>query len=876
MSVGVREVGIDIRARDMASAAIRQVGGALQNLGGEAEKTTQKTGILGKTMGWVGQGMSMALGFSVMGKVQQGFAMARNAVIGYNATIESSTMAMTTMLGSAEDAKNMISDLQKIANTSPFELPGLLQATQNMIAYGFEAKRIPELMTTIGDAAAGLGGSPMKIDAITRALGQMQAKGKVSGEEMRQLAEQGVPALQYLAKAFGKTTPEISKMLEKGVIPLDEGMEALLAGMKQDYAGMMKDQARTFNGAMSTIRDSINGVIGTAMKPLFDIISATALKLADFLSSPKAMEFANAFASAFKGVISVFTDFGGTVEKVTKFISGAGLAGGIDNLRIKFIMFRDDAIEGISDILDGISGRLFDMSGAMKPLAPIITPLATAFDKAASAIKGFLTIGKPLATFDFAAVFDDLSKAASAAEETLNKFVDDALPQVEEFVKKAAIGFSEVLPKALEALAPVAGRVLEGMMTGTQRAVMMLGDFAMALVDWISPAIPAVVAALAEFGEAIFNYLLQALPIFWRQLMQWGSKLVDWILERLPAALEALSGFAQALFDWIINVGVPKAAEALGPLALEFIEWIGETLPKVMEGLGLMVDAILNFIVKNGPTLALKLVGWAVEFAMWIIRNIPTILVNLGKMLFAIVKWIGETVQKIQIAAVKLGMGLAEGIMDFILGRKGNPGIVKMLTDFVTKTLVPTILGFGLKLWSAGTKIAGDFAKGFANTLVGGIEWAVNSIIDGINGLIRMINTVGDFVGIRLGYLSKIKLPRFEKGTWEVKESGVAYIHEGEMIIPASVAESLRRLAQGQQTTGGGVARGTGAFALPAGPSPVPAMSGGSVMNLTVINNFGRDSIRSDDDIDKISRSIAERGRLLGLQTRVVGSQRLG
>ena len=63
--------------------------------------------------------------------------------------------------------------------------------------------RRQEKLLVIGDVAAGFRHGRGGIDAITRAMGQMQAKQKITGEEMMQLTEAGIPAWKILAKEMG-------------------------------------------------------------------------------------------------------------------------------------------------------------------------------------------------------------------------------------------------------------------------------------------------------------------------------------------------------------------------------------------------------------------------------------------------------------------------------------------------------------------------------------------------------------------------------------------------------------------------------------------------------------------------------------------------
>ncbi len=114
-----------------------------------------------------------------------GFAALGGASIKMAAEMEQSKIAFTTMLGSAEKAEAFLQDLSDFAASTPFELPGLIEASKKLLAFGFKAQEIKPMLTSIGDAVAGLGGGAAEIDRVTLALGQMQAKGKVSAGEIK-------------------------------------------------------------------------------------------------------------------------------------------------------------------------------------------------------------------------------------------------------------------------------------------------------------------------------------------------------------------------------------------------------------------------------------------------------------------------------------------------------------------------------------------------------------------------------------------------------------------------------------------------------------------------------------------------------------------
>lgn len=175
--------------------------------------------------------------------------------------MQASKRAFTTLLGDSQKAEKLLGDLAKFAAETPFDLPGLTTASKKLLAFGFAAEDIIPIMASIGDAAAMLGIGQEGIDRLTLAIGQMQAKGKVSGEEMRQLAEAGIPAWKFLADAIGVSIPQAMDMASKGAIDSTTGINAVLMGMQQNFKGGMEGLSKEIPGLFSTIQDNV-GAIG--------------------------------------------------------------------------------------------------------------------------------------------------------------------------------------------------------------------------------------------------------------------------------------------------------------------------------------------------------------------------------------------------------------------------------------------------------------------------------------------------------------------------------------------------------------------------------------------------------------------------------------
>lgn len=199
-----------------------------------------------------------------------GFSVAKTG-LDFLAMKEQSQIAFTTMLGSGTLAQKMLDDLAAFAAKTPFEFQDLTRATQRMMAMGFSSEEVIPILTAVGDAVAGLGGGAVEVDRVTRALGQMQAKGKTSAEEMMQLTEAGIPAWQMLADKIGVAVPEAMKLVQKGAISADTTIGAVVDGMNERFGGMMEKQSTTWNGLLSNLKDIFAQISGSVMKPFFEM-----------------------------------------------------------------------------------------------------------------------------------------------------------------------------------------------------------------------------------------------------------------------------------------------------------------------------------------------------------------------------------------------------------------------------------------------------------------------------------------------------------------------------------------------------------------------------------------------------------------------------
>lgn len=167
-------------------------------------------------------------------------------------------IGFSTLLGETR-GQAMMDEIDSFAAATPFKTSNVISNVQKMMAYGWDAERVIEDMKTIGDAAASTGRGDEGLASIVYALSEIRTKGKLSTQELNQLASAGIKAKMYLAEGLGYGTSDaglkkLAADLEDGAIGANQAIELILEGMKE-FNGMM-DQ--TANETVGGLKDQLS------------------------------------------------------------------------------------------------------------------------------------------------------------------------------------------------------------------------------------------------------------------------------------------------------------------------------------------------------------------------------------------------------------------------------------------------------------------------------------------------------------------------------------------------------------------------------------------------------------------------------------------
>lgn len=209
----------------------------------------------GKKIGQVFQGIGdAALKYGkilgVAGIAATGFAIKTSA------DLQSLSTSFETLTGSAEKGRKVFTDLKKMGATTPFEVGDLAKATQTMLAFGIEVDKTQDYLKMLGDISMG---NKDKLGGLALAFSQVQSTGRLMGQDLLQMINQGFNPLTIIAQKTGKSMSVLKKEMEDGKISAEMVADAFKTATSEGglfYKGMERG-SKTLSGTFSTLMDNI-------------------------------------------------------------------------------------------------------------------------------------------------------------------------------------------------------------------------------------------------------------------------------------------------------------------------------------------------------------------------------------------------------------------------------------------------------------------------------------------------------------------------------------------------------------------------------------------------------------------------------------------
>lgn len=250
------------------SRGLRRVAGDARNVGSQAQLAGAHAQTMGAAFTTAGKqaGASMRQLVGAIGIVAGVRGIGRLAAAGvkwglsFNAQVESARERFRLF---TNDVNGLMGAVQGIDARSQFNFGDLADAAALLGNQG--VRNIPGVLQGIANAAAASGRGTQALQGIAIAIGQIQAKGRLSQEELNQILEAGGPgAQQAVQKAFGLTAKQLQNLGAQG-LDARKAIQAITAEWTSGrMASAAERQLQTLGGQWDLLTGNMQKLSGAA------------------------------------------------------------------------------------------------------------------------------------------------------------------------------------------------------------------------------------------------------------------------------------------------------------------------------------------------------------------------------------------------------------------------------------------------------------------------------------------------------------------------------------------------------------------------------------------------------------------------------------
>lgn len=507
----------------------------------------------------------------------------------------------------------------------------------------------------------------------------------------------------------------------------------------------------------------------------------------------------NALAATGRALLPVFQAFGATVGQVFATFAQSIAPGTEGFAKLQFFLEKSQPIfTALASAVLSLGSALGSIFIALAPFiqsfATFLADITAQFAAWAESAAGQTQLQEWAASAQI--IFEGLMEVLGAVSTTLSTVVTPAMvAQFADFLSQLA-GFMPVVTELINIIAKlnifgIIGQLFESLGPVVSALAPVLGRIATALGEGLVVAVKTLGPLLLGLAHALTPLLDALLPII-PLVLQLAT---DLIAALLPALQPLIDAFIQ-LVPPILQI-VQVLIAALMPIITPLIALLGELLGPILQPLVFTFQVLAAVLLALAPVLTLigEIVGAVIGTIVALFTGDFT---KIGEIWTEVwnhmLDWVKQTVAFI--------LPVIQALIRFFTDAFNNIG--KFFTAFATNFA---------RGWEALWNGAMGILRGIWNGILGFIEGGINGAIDLINGLLKGINNVGGAIGIHLGLIPKLRIPRLAAGGIITQRLQAVLGEAGpEMVVPlrrplSQVDPAVRPVAafaQGLPGSGGG------------------------------------------------------------------------
>lgn len=423
----------------------------LQNIDRQANNTSGRIGAVGRAGSAMGSTIRKYAGMAAAALTTVGGVAAG---IKFDAMMEQSQVAWTTLLGSAGKAKNMLQDISNFAKSTPFETADVDMMAKYMHNAGLEGKGLFDALMKVSDVASAFNVPIAEAKEMTRQMSQVRQAGVAYTEDLNILQDRGVPIYKAISKQMGITVADVKKLASQGELTSDiyiKSFNSIADGVK----GASDKQSKTFNGMISTIKDNLSIVAGQLAKPFFNKLKSGMDGLMPVLDGLTSLSKGD-----FKGFAqSVNNAFGPEVGSVIiGFIST--INNGVGNIKSALDKGKQ-ALSGIKEIFNGNIGKGVSILNTLGFSDETIQKVISFSNNAKSLISRFfdtiksLFSGNNAISSSFGKIFETAKSIVMPILEDIVSFVGQKIAMIKQFWDENGAQITQAVKNAWDVIAAI-------------------------------------------------------------------------------------------------------------------------------------------------------------------------------------------------------------------------------------------------------------------------------------------------------------------------------------------------------------------------------------------------------------------------------------
>ncbi len=580
-----------LKVKDEATAAMGRFKGSLE----EAEKASKLA----------------AVGLAAAATAVGGFIYMAIKAAG---ELEQMNVAFTTMLGSAEKADVFLKDLINFAKSTPFELKGLQQAAKQLLAYGFAQEEVIPNLKALGNIASGVGMD--KLPNLILAFGQVRAATRLTGMELRQFTEAGVPLLAQLSEQLKKTPAEIQEMVGAGAIGFPEVEKALksLSGEGGRFYNLMENQSKTLMGMISNLKDAWNIFLTQEGKIFIDWAKQMVAILTDIVQNKLpawaervvqltkwfkehttaiyivAGAIAGALAPAVWAAVSAFAALAATL---LPFIIGGALIGAIVAGIVMIVKHWDDISAKANEIWGSIAGFIIGIWEGISAKAgniwnSIVTTISSMMDAINEKIESALNKIKEIWQFTWIFMQEFVKNALGFFVGIVVSALDMLIPQWDEHLANLYLAVADIFMKIYNKVAEMMDAVINFL---ADKMLFAAGIF-MAFYRQVEEIFNLITNYLSnKMLEAwgIISAVLGKIKAFWLEVWTWIKDVFSSIWDAITGKITTEIDNIKSKFQPLIEI-----MERVQEMASRIMSTVSSTVSSMTSGLASGMSSVIN------------------------------------------------------------------------------------------------------------------------------------------------------------------------------------------------------------------------------------------------------------------------------------------